>query len=113
MASLLEIAELFIFIENANHPIDLYPHIYKYTSTIEKFYNSKHETINNYAIYRNYNKNYPEINFVLSDIIDHSYNTNNNWEHIYKLFCTLFWLYIKKKNQVDDLVNQFKNQLTI
>ncbi len=105
MASLDEITNMFNFIENNYNPKLVSEECNNYSTIINTFLSYKNETFNNYNIYSKNKLNYPPIDFVVIEIIDHINNININI-NINKLFCTLFWLYLKKFNQIEALSHQ-------
>jgi hypothetical protein len=109
MASLRKITYMFNFIETTTNPLLLYPDCDEYYDIIDTFLSYKNDTFNNYIIYTNNKLNYPKIDIITKDIINHinynHYNDNNK----YRLFCTLVWLYLKKKPQVENLAVQLMN----
>jgi hypothetical protein len=108
-----DVITLFNFIENKSPqslPIEFSSEHNNYISIINKFLNYEIDALNNYIIYSKEKTNYPKIDFVIIDIIDYINHTiKDNYK--YKLFCILFWLYIHKYDQINNLVNDFKKHI--
>jgi len=108
MASFNDITLFFNFIENTNHPLRLSPECNNYCNIIDTFLEGHFETFNNYIIFIKNKNNYPKMDFIIVDIIEHI-NNNYTESNKYKIFCTLFWLYIKKFNEIEHLSDKLTN----
>ena len=111
MTSFQQIKNLFNFIENTNHPLSLYPECNNYSNIIIAFLNGDFDTFNNYILYIKNKSYYPPMDFVVVDIIEHINNSTNNELDKYKLFCILFWLYLKKHKEINELSNKLTQMI--
>jgi hypothetical protein len=101
--SIEETMDMFYFIDKTTHPSLLFPACNYYCRIIDKFIDGDFETFNNYILYTKNKPYFPPISFVITNILNNIKVNNNNK---YKLFCTLFWLYLKKHKEINDLSNQ-------
>ena len=111
-----EMNTIFNFIEMTAHPLSLtQENCYNYKSIIDNFLNYEIDYLNNYILYTKNKEHYPKVDSLMIDILDHINNSklNSNDNYKYKLFCTLFWLHIHKYDQINELVNDFKEKLKI
>jgi hypothetical protein len=76
-----------------------------HSNTIECFLNKDSYTLNNYNIFiqKNQNINYPDVDFLIANIIDFINSNNMDRDQKHRQFCIYIWLHAFKYHQVNQL----------